>query len=507
MKLFRYSFILICLAAFAISSPAQSPSKILKQAEKALGGKKALQSVRSILRTGRISRVEDGASGKYLSQTSPPNLLNVSYDIGGFEIENGFNGRSAWSRNSRDGLQTLTGKTSVDLQAKALFRNSLWLTYKAEKSKLISGGQSSIDGKNANVVIITNPKGVAIKLFFDTTSGLLLRDEIPNGDQTEITDYSDYRDVNGIKQPYALRVTLGDEVNKIDLDEVKINPAIERSEFDFPVLSNEPLPDIPALLQKVQANEDKVETVLDSYSFIQKTITRDIGKDGVLREKESETNQLSFYKGYRIRRLIEKNGRPLTEKEQAESNKDAVKLAEDIEKRIEKNESRLGKLDGKGAPSQDSRRISIAEVLRASKLINPRRERFRGRDCVVFDFEPNPEFDTRNATSVLRFFGKTAGVMWIDEADKQVARIEAVLFESLSIGGGVLAKFKKGATFTLDKERVNNEIWLPSQIDINFSARVLLFKGIDINQVQKFYNYEKFDTEVKDSKIDEPKAP
>ena len=97
--------------------------------------------------------------------------------------------------------------------------------------------------------------------------------------------------------------------------------------------------------------------------------------------------------------------------------------------------------------------------------------------------------------------------MWIDEKDKQVARIEAVLFESISFGGGVLAKFKKGATFTLDKERINDEIWLPSQADINFSLRVLLVKGIDINQIQKFYDYQKFDTEVKDAKVDDTKNP
>ena len=185
-----------------------------------------MQSVRSVSKTGRITRVSDGANGRYVSQTSQPNLFNVSFDIGGFESETGYNGRSGWSRNSRDGLQTLTGKASLDLKARALFRNSLWLNYKNEKSKLTSGGQTVIDGKAANVVVITNPKGVAIRLFFDAASGSLLRDEIPTGDQIETTHYSDYRDVNGVKQPFAMRVTLGDEVYKIDLDEVKINPAI-----------------------------------------------------------------------------------------------------------------------------------------------------------------------------------------------------------------------------------------------------------------------------------------
>lgn len=501
MKSIKYSFILMCLAALSLTANAQAPSKVLKQAEKTLGGK-ALQSVKSVSSTGTIKRLNDGAEGRYVFQTALPNLLNVSYDIAGFEVETGYNGRSAWSRNSRDGLQTLTGKASVDMQARSLFRNRLWLNYKNDKSKITSGGQTTIDGRPANVVILTTQKGVAIKLFFDATTGLLLRDEIPTGDLTEISDYSDYRNVNGIRQPFTIRVTRSDEISEIRLDEVRVNFQVARSEFDFPVPSNEPLPDIPALLQEVQANEDSVEKILDGYSFTQKTIMRELGKDGFLREKESETNQLTFHKGYRIKRLIEKNGKPLNEKDQAEADKGAAKQVAEIEKKLAKDESRLGKLDATGKPSEDTRRISIAEVLRASKLLNPRRERFRDRDVIVFDFEPNPDFDTKNATSILRFFGKTAGVMWIDEKDKQVARVDAVLFESLSIGGGLLAKFKKGATFTLEKERVNDEIWLPSQADINFSLRVLLVKGIDLNQVEKFYNYHKFETAVKDAKVD-----
>ena len=140
-------------------------------------------------------------------------------------------------------------------------------------------------------------------------------------------------------------------------------------------------------------------------------------------------------------------------------------------------------------------------MLRASKLINPRRERFRGRDVIVFDFEPDPAFDFKNAKSMLKFFGKTAGVMWIDEKDKQVARLEAVLADSFKIGGGVLAKLRKGASFTLEQERVNNEIWLPSQADINLSVRVLLVKGIDVNQLIRSYDYRRFETEVKDATV------
>ena len=97
--------------------------------------------------------------------------------------------------------------------------------------------------------------------------------------------------------------------------------------------------------------------------------------------------------------------------------------------------------------------------------------------------------------------------MWIDEQDKQVARLEAVLADSYKVGGGVLAKLRQGASFTLEQERVNDEIWLPSAVDINLSLRVLLFKNIAVNQVIKSYDYRKFSTEVKNATVDEIKIP
>ena len=503
----KFLFAILFSLTLAFTAFAQSPSKIFKQAEKALGGTKALQAVRSVSETGNIRRVGDGATGRYIYQTSQPNLLNISFDLNGFESETGYNGRSGWTRDSRDGLQTLTGAASNSMAVIAAYRNNLWLNAKNEKSKITSGGQTAIDGKTANVVTITSPKGVAIKIFFDTVTGLPIRDEMSVGDVNTICEYSDYRDVSGVKYAYSKRVTLGGEIFEVKYDDIKVNPQIAKTEFDFPSISGQPLPDIPALLKDLQANEDKVEALLDSYSYTQKIVKRELGKDGILRETESETDQLSFYKGYRIERKIEKNGKPLSKADQQDADKDAAKQVDEIEKKIAKEDARAVKQSSNGTPSDDNRRISIAEVLRASKLLNPRRERFRGRDVIVFDFEPNPAFDMTNAKSMLKFFGKTAGVMWIDEKDKQVARIEAVLFESLNIGGGVLAKLKKGATFTLEKERVGDEIWLPSQADINLSVRVLLVKGIDVNQVIKSYDYHKFETEVKDAKVDETKKP
>ena len=495
---------LLFLFLLAATAAAQSPSKVLKQAEKAFGGAKALRGVTSWRRTGTIKRLSDGATGRYEARASAPNLFRESFDVSGFEFERGHNGRSSWARDSRGGVITLTGDSSLDLQAEAEFRNLLWLDAKKRRARIGSAGTAEVGGRRHNVLVLGTAKGVSIKLYFDAATGLLTREEFALGDRKRTIDYADYRNIGSLQHPHRMSISNGEDRFEIALEKFEANAPIARSEFDFPAAADQPLPDIRGLLAQLQENEEKVEAILDKYSYVQKSTRRELGKDGVLRDAGSETVQLSFYKGYRIRRLIEKDGRPLTEKDQRDADDDAAERVEEIEKIIAKRDRETQK---NGPPDENSRRVSVAELLRASNLVNPRRERFRGRDVIVFDFEPNPSFDYKNAKSMLKFFGKTAGVMWIDEEDKQVARLEAFLADSFKVGGGLLAKLSKGASFTLEQERVNDEIWLPSVTNVDLSVRVLLVKGINVNQEIRSYDYRRFETEVKDATVNETKAP
>lgn len=504
----KLKFAIFFLLALSANLFAQNPSAILKQAEKAIGGKKNIDRVSSYSKRGLITRLRDGMEGEIRIEAAKPVFYHTFIQIEGFEREAGFNGKSAWSRDSREGLQTLVGDPSRDFQAEANFRNNRWLNYKKEKSKIVSGGNINLNGRAVNIVTLTNTDGVMTKLYFDASTNLLLREEIPSGDKVKTFNYSDYRPINNVKEAFRIRADLGDgELYEIEFDQIEINKKVAAKTFDFPNISGEPLPDIAALLKDLQTNEDKVEELLENYSYTQKVSQRELNKSGILQEKDSETVQLSFYKGYRIRRTIEKNGKPLSEKDQQSEDKKVENRVEDIEKKIRKEERRAEKNQTESAPGEDSRRISLAEVLRASNLINPRRERLKGRDVIVFDFEPNPNFDLKNVQSVLKFFGKTAGVIWVDADKKQVIRIEAVLADSFKYGGGLLFKIKEGASFEQQNELVNDEIWLPSVTNINLSATAFVWKGINLNVLIKASNYRKFATEVKDAKVGETTEP
>ncbi len=498
--------IAIIILMMATSVFAQSPSKILSQANKAFGGEKALKSITSWQANGTIKRVSDGASGKYSAMTSGGTLFGGMFDLNGFEIATGYNGKSGWIRDSRNGLRTITGDAGKDFQAEAGFRNSRWLNLKAEKSKLTSAGTANVNGKTANCVLMTSAKSIKIKMCFDAASGLLAREEIPQGAIIKTFDYNNYRVVSGIQTAFSIVTKVGNETYEIKLDEVKYNQQIAKSNFDFPQISNEPLPDIKALLDEIRSNAEKVDAILENYSYTELRIDRDLDKSGDLIEKGSEKKLLTFYKGYRISRLVEKNGKPLSSSDQEKEDREAVKQVGEIEKRIaEKERKAISDRDTNsgtgGQPSGEGQRITIADALKGSLLTNPRRERYKGIDVIVFDYEPNSAFkpQTRNE----KLFALCNGAVWVDSKTKQVVRLDAVLTKS---AGNFLAAARKGASFSIENELINGEIWLPSQADVNLSVRIL-FAGISINNLIKYGDYSKFKSEVIDGKVDDVKKP
>ena len=503
MKLKLLLFFVFALSASII---AQSPSKILSQANKALGGEKNLKLVKSWQIKGKITRKSDGASGAYQFYAQSPNLYGGIFDLSGFEMAIGYNGKSGWIRDSRNGLKTLTGDAGKDFQAETVYRNSRWLNAKVDKTKISSGGTVNINGKSANILILTTIKGVQIKVYFDSVSGLLVREEIPQGDTIKTFDYSDYRKVGNVLEAFSIVSKAGDETYEIKLDEIKHNSQIAKTIFNFPRISNEPLPDIKTLLDEIRANAEKVDEILENYSYTELRIDRDLNKSGDFVEKSSEKKLLTFYKGYRIQRLIEKNNKPLSASDQAKEDKDVEKQVAEIEKRLaEKERKEISQRDtssGKvGQPKDEGQRITIADALKGSLLTNPRRERFKGVDVIVFDYEPNPTFkpQTRNE----KLFALCNGAVWVDAKTKQVVRLDAVLTKN---AGNFLAKANRGASFSLENELINNEIWLPSQADVNLSIKIL-FAGININNLIKYNDYSKFKTEVKETKVDEVKRP
>ncbi len=109
----------------------------------------------------------------------------------------------------------------------------------SQTSKEANGGVGQ--DRAVNVVQGTGPRGMLATLYFDQKSGLLVRmvryGKTPIGRVPTQVDYSDYRDVGGIKMPFHLTFAWLDGRNSIQLSEIQTNVPIDASKFGRPVQS------------------------------------------------------------------------------------------------------------------------------------------------------------------------------------------------------------------------------------------------------------------------------
>ena len=192
-------------------------------------------------------------------------------------------------------------------------------------------------------------------------------------------------------------------------------------------------------------------------------------------------------------------------KEQKRVEEEFEKAERDKEKdeqRVEKNRAERERKKAAKAKEGEDDDVDISGFLRVCEFVSPRRERFRDRDAVVFDFRPRPGFKSSNRQEDL--ISKLVGVVWIDPADKQVMRLEARLAEGFKMAGGLLVNLRPGAAFVMEQTRMVEGVWLPRMAQINLSVKVLLFGGGDYNQTIEWSDYKHFSGDVGDYKLDAP---
>jgi hypothetical protein len=108
------------------------------------------------------------------------------------------------------------------------------------------GVASTIDGKDVDVVQGNTPTGIIVTLYFDQQSGLLARSmrytDSPVGKIPVQVDYSDYRDVAGVKVPYKFTLTWLNGRDTFEMSQVRPNVTIDAVKFAKPAPSTPPRP-------------------------------------------------------------------------------------------------------------------------------------------------------------------------------------------------------------------------------------------------------------------------
>jgi hypothetical protein len=217
---------------------APSVDQILGKYIQAIGGQQRLAGLTSLVAKGNSTGYgPEGTRPIEIFAKAPNQRTTVFHTLDG-DSTTTFDGRVAWSAVPHKPVPVLALAGSeldgVKLEAELTFPAKI-------KDTLASwrvGSQVDIDDKPMQVVQGSRPGGALATFYFDAESGLLTRlvryassrvGRLP----TQI-DYSDYRDVNGIKMPFHLKITWLDGQEDVALTDVRINAPVEAAKFAKP---------------------------------------------------------------------------------------------------------------------------------------------------------------------------------------------------------------------------------------------------------------------------------
>jgi len=492
------SLVLCCVPG----SRAQEASKIIQQYVKAAGGSKVLAKIQTYAIDGAIHQAQEDNGGTYTFRVKLPNRVYTEYRSGGKTLIEAYNGKSAWHETGDGEISTLLGPQAVELEAAAQYYNAHFLTLSKKKISAVFKGNAEIHGHQTFQVELTYSSGIQWQVFFDQSSHLIVTEQATIAGTPQEIDYDDYSPANGVQVPHKLEIHRGAEVLQVDVTRVAVNEPVGERVFDFPIKSQVKLPDLKKLFEEIDANQKQIDKIRENYAGTQVEEDYEYDKNG--KQTKKEVNEYTFFylNGDEITTLVKKDGKPLSEAEQKKENEKTQKRIESEQKKEKKKEDKEAKQREEGKEAKDNEEPGIEMFLRVSQFVNPRRERFRGQDVLVFDFEPNPEYKPKDL--VEHVVKQLAGVIWIDEKAKDVVRLEAYFVGDVHIGGGLLANLQKGTSFTFEQAYINNEVWLPTYIEGHVGVRFLLVKGIRASVITRYSDYKRFNVETLNT-INKPK--
>ncbi len=246
-----------------------------------------------------------------------------------------------------------------------------------------------------------------------------------------------------------------------------------------------PMPDIAALMHAVEAHQRADELRERDYIFTEAVTLDRTDKHGALSKRETSTAQIFWLRGVPVRKLLSKNGQPLSPDELTKEDERIDKEVRQAIERRAKNESKGEQTDPRGHEE-----VTVARLLELGTFANPRRQVWNGRDTVVVDYLGDPHAKTRNrAEDVIR---DLAGTVWIDQTDQEIVRTEGHFLRSFKIAGGLLASISEGTHFTFEQGKINNDVWLPEEITGSGDARFLLLFNFHGNLHVRYTDFRRF---------------
>lgn len=223
----------------ATPTPTPAPptgDQILAKYIEGLGGQAAIDKMKTLVMKGTYAGFNGTALPYEVDMAAPDKFyINVTAQQG--TVERGFDGNAGWEKSPR-GVNELMNPVLDDLKSTFLFYRNIKL--KEQFTRLRGGRKDKIGDRDVIVVNGTTADNHREQLFFDAETGLLRRRisylETPIGVIPNQIDFEDYRDVDGVKVPFTVKVSSVEPglVSTRIYTEIKLNAPVDDSKFKMP---------------------------------------------------------------------------------------------------------------------------------------------------------------------------------------------------------------------------------------------------------------------------------
>ncbi len=239
------SIVVVGLVAACAALSAQTPAlptvdQVLDKYLVAMGGQAAFDKITSRTAKATIEIPDMGMTGSMTITEKAPNKSLVVVEIAQMTMREGTDGVVAWDENPQTGLREKAGLELAEYKRGSIFNIETKL--KTAYPKMNVTGRDTVNGRPAIVIDAIPEQGSPVKIFFDSETGLILKQagsrETPEGPITFESFYDDYRPIDGIKQPHTLRQVTSRFTSVIRITEMKHNVPVDDALFKKPGLGN-----------------------------------------------------------------------------------------------------------------------------------------------------------------------------------------------------------------------------------------------------------------------------
>ncbi|MFI5103557.1 MAG: hypothetical protein ACHP79_01420 [Terriglobales bacterium] len=225
-----------------------------------------------------------------------------------------------------------------------------------------------------------------------------------------------------------------------------------------------------------------------SYTCQQREVLKNLDKHGNVKSTEIKTWDVNFYYGQEYSRLVQKDDKPLNDKEQKKEDEKQEKFL--AKYRNESDSDREHRL-AKEKKEREKGRLFVRDMLAAYDFRIAAEEQVDGADVWVIEATPRKDFHpTQPHADILT---KAKGKLWIEKQGYNWVKVEGEVLDTISFGW-FLARIHPGSHFVIEKTHVNKEVWLPRRFYVKGGIRIALVKNELAEQEDILTGFRKFST-------------